>query len=814
MLRFATNFFIYFALFLSAPALRVSDIDTKSARKEQPKTWVYDENMTNAEKFAIWDDWGVISNNSRGELALALGGGGCFSAVSQLGFMQGLFASNFKLTTFGTSSGGSWGLAMALAHRMQQMKAGKSSFFTQHLDEFFTRPESPEFGKGCMANILDKGTTARHCVFHPSIDGTSRWQASSTDPSPCVGNWSTEMKKCGGCAMSSGGSCSLEEHMELFGGAAGCVSKHGTQTAAYRKMSAIAHKIRNATSTIAPVWKDYFSNTMKSLSQTYHNQMTLMTGLVSVLGEGPILGKGISQLIEQWNRNEQKFEKYAKSGGLPFSKDMPNPLQTMQHLYSLVWKEFVYVMYYKDLNMPKDLKVGDLKDVLADGRIHWGIYWSHIHVPAHPLEEVTFSPRTDAGKLSGGDATDGGVDKHLLGLVATSGDASSAGTMAYDAYQAMSQFCDHFTKVLKGQTAMGEYPFPYSPVPSNFEFVWSKPKHFPHFGDADFYADGCATDNNAVGETIRVMEGVPETQRPATLVSSITGFITNNPLISLRHVFGYFKQQVKYVTTLYQIPGMDKNCDIENVMVNNPTHFFEVDKDDSFGPKSPLGSCTREQFMNDDEQQSITRWEDAVCSNMFFQGAIRGLISINDVKVVQNNLFKIGGAWRVNVHFTILAMNKMSDEWVNDVYADNPLKESFARFPIFEAGTFQMAQIWDPKDAFALMQYNALKGYAVACKQRLLDSKGMDVCEFCKQQIGTGGCFDWFSPVMNMKLQMAPNWEGYKDGTQFMTQSGIYGLLESVWNQWQRYYEDDSVNPLSQYDYRKKWLSMVDHVVV
>merc|ERR1719272_295712 len=58
--------------------------------------------------------------------------------------------------------------------------------------------------------------------------------------------------------------------------------------------------------------------------------------------------------------------------------------------------------------------------------------------------------------------------------------------------------------------------------------------------------DGAVTDNNAIGETLGLMETVPVGQRPATLVSAITGLGTDNDAFYVAKVASYFSPEVQY----------------------------------------------------------------------------------------------------------------------------------------------------------------------------------------------------------------------------------------------------------------------------
>jgi len=302
----------------------------------------------------------------------------------------------------------------------------------------------------------------------------------------------------------------------------------------------------------------------------------------------------------------------------------------------------------------------------------------------------------------------------------------------------MAAWCGHFEMVITRMSSRGLLPFPFAPIPSDLRVSSSVQQKmgemYGHNSQRD--VDGGVTDNNAIGETLRLMETVPVDQRPICLVSAITGMVTDNEDFYVAKVASYFFPEVKYGLAFFTAQKsialkdrMDENpfsrallkagtqamnCDLENLKVMNPHHFFTMYRKHFFQAKHSTGEVVNEHFCceeNNVQQTDNVRGCDTIAS----QAATTGRVLVEDIVVMPNSYFGITGMWTLDVLFSVLAKNDMSKNWVRDVYANYPdLKQSFSKFPIVAEG-IGFNGFKDAKAAFALMQYHAYKGYFVIC---------------------------------------------------------------------------------------------------
>ena len=157
--------------------------------------------------------------NPQLKIGAALGGGGCLSVVSQLGFLRGFLVDtgdaddkdDLTITQMGSSSGGSWALAMFLNGQKND-----SGVWYDHLrqnDHVFKDLHSNKWGQNALG---------RYCMV--GILG---------DDEKDMDEWSESFTVCGSCASKMRksylkASCTYEDSSATFGMAQRCLSAADT----------------------------------------------------------------------------------------------------------------------------------------------------------------------------------------------------------------------------------------------------------------------------------------------------------------------------------------------------------------------------------------------------------------------------------------------------------------------------------------------------------------------------------------------------------------------------------------------------------
>lgn len=241
--------------------------------------------------------------------------------------------------------------------------------------------------------------------------------------------------------------------------------------------------------------------------------------------------------------------------------------------------------------------------------------------------------------------------------------------------------------------------------------------------------DGGATDNAAIGNLIHTMENVKPDKRPQTIVSLITGTEWSDYARNFQNVRNYFKPEVAWIDSwdfLSKEQLQHFTCKIRNQTVNNPNYFF--DYDNTKLPDDKKSWCTNERM--------LSKGPDKFCYNFAYQASKTGFLFARSVKVQKNTLWKIKGDWSVTVLFSILSKNEASDEWVRRVFKGKERELSeLHHFPKLDTESMGMQNALKgikPFEAFALMNYNAFKGYMTHCAILSFKSQGKAKCKFCE----------------------------------------------------------------------------------
>jgi hypothetical protein len=246
--------------------------------------------------------------------------------------------------------------------------------------------------------------------------------------------------------------------------------------------------------------------------------------------------------------------------------------------------------------------------------------------------------------------------------------------------------------------------------------------------------DGALIDHNAIGVTLQQMETVQEEQRPKSLTALIVGTYmgalkkvhsrkTPDDL-DLSLILSYFRETTKWKTVMFQafdfksvFQQIDKPCALMEEEVKNPNYFFLYNLTGLPGHDG----CTAEIMLSHDYSEE--------CYNFKYQADTVGSIFVRQVTVVKNPLWGIQGGWDLSLYFTILDRNPSSDKWKLDVYGDDTASyTALVDFPV--AATTGLTI--DPFLAFAMMNYNAYKGYMARCALLWHRSDGKQMCNFCR----------------------------------------------------------------------------------
>jgi hypothetical protein len=639
-------------------------------------------------------------------MAGAFGGGGCYSTLSQLGFLRGLLADDLggaddgiKLTAAASSSGASWGLGMFFNNAD---KGGLLDVYL-HGDKTVT---------GKSQNDYWKNELGTWCMYHSLHTGMPRHK------------WAFEMQACGKCAATGEG-CADEDVDPFFGVADRCIK-----------------------------------------------------------------GKGGPAAMDLHQKEERMDEKYwGEDEYLEFSG--PGRQAYLAGLAESYYNQF----FKKDGETKEEFfakKLSDLSHVFQHdnfGETQWSLLWSHWNAIVPPFQMADVIPG------SSGPATRS--DENFMKAVMYSSDANGMFATLFLFVAELAQDCKPWLKVIGDQTEKGAYPFPFSYLSrasllsSNVTSLLQTegnyksdplrvprkllnraqsgdPKDLMQFyvntssqqrrgalsemfqlgADADagregfgysWNVDGGVVDTNTVGETLRLMENVPPEQRQRTLTAMMPGNMNNDDSGNVKSVLSYFKPERGYgdmvdlTGTLYA-KGNEKGCaSLANMKTRNPNYFFKWDGKDVAQLRDLPERCTTEVM--------LSRQPDSECWNLKYQADKTGIMFVQNATVVENEYWGIKGGWDVTLLFVILSKNDASIQWINDVYGDRPEdKKALHQFPIVDGGMNNLMGV-DAFQGFALMNYNAYKGYMAYCALVHFHSGGDQECKYCQEH--REDCHDW-----------------------------------------------------------------------
>lgn len=589
------------------------------------------------------------------KMGAAFGGGGCYSAVSQLGFLRGLLAddmgngsTSLTIDSMGTTSGGSWSLAMFF----NNMPNGIDDLYWR--GNYVDTSENPvwqnELGKWCMYRNLHHGI--------------------SRD------KWGVEMQACGRCLLNprQKGGCSGKIEEMYLGLAERCIkgSPPDPEYPPLRHLQTIA----------SPPYRPSF------------------------LTENPFLPPH----KETWpGKTRERYILYEMNKLCGALIQRPNQSKA------------------ECLNM----KLPDLKSV---GKIKWSIQYARWAVPARSLGGGVTPRSTDrVGDIH--NEMDINSD-NLARMVAYSSDAVYAIGFLQQLGRQLAEQCTDWTKTIGEQTAMNSYPFPFS-VEGVVPEAPLLSEISKQFGLA-FFTDGLVVDNNAIGLTLALMESSPEDERPESLVALVTGHMDGQEA-DMKDVLGYFKPRRAFGELL---PFTDKvlqnkSCSLVNQTVVNPNYYFDWDVEAS---RNELPSGCVDGKTN----KMLDPKPDSRCWNLKYQADRTGTIFVRRAKVVPNKFWGIKGGWNISILFTILDENHASEQWVKSVFGsgnDPDSKEHLAKLEGFPKKKPDGFTGLDHLDAFALMNYNAYKGYMTTCALLHFKTKGQQTCKYC--QFHPEDCKEW-----------------------------------------------------------------------
>merc|ERR1712224_144230 len=173
------------------------------------------------------------------------------------------------------------------------------------------------------------------------------------------------------------------------------------------------------------------------------------------------------------------------------------------------------------------------------------------------------------------------------------------------------------------------------------------------------YVDGLFTDNNAVGETMRVLDKIPEDRRPKNLINFLTGYLIADGSYDLQVALNYFAKKVKYrqlcpeLKMLGNLGGRESGkadptlplthpffdfCPIKDMRVNNPNWFFEY-----VTSTEPMTFIRAEHCSDPNSLFSINPQAD--CRNLAWQTDKVGAFLVPQVKATKNSFWGTEGGF-------------------------------------------------------------------------------------------------------------------------------------------------------------------------
>lgn len=615
----------------------------------------------------------------------AFGGGGCYSAISQLGFLRGLLADDIgnaapamKLTNIASSSGGSWALGMFF----NSAKPGG-------LFDVYTTGERVE----TKGNEYFKNKLGKWCMYHNFHHSIPKKQ------------WSSEMQFCGTYNLDKTKDSKDKAHIDkgefdaLFGVAGRCL-------------------------------KD--ENPFKGL---------LDLGTVRIQN-------GRDEFLELSGPGRQAW--VAKKMQDQYEQFFKNNDETKEQWFSK--------------------KLSDLAPIFKSekyGEVQWSIFYSHWKTIVPPVAMSSLSGASTGPATRSSD--------NLARAIFYSSDAygamAAAALLAAEISSSQAS-CKGWSDFLQDATQNDRYPFPFgdkfqTPPLSLLETQSTNvssikiPLHMLQNEKAsssdsliEFFlnvsaeerrqalsstlpawnTDGLATDNNAVGAALRLMENVEISARPKTLVSLITGLIDKGNDFQVQEVLGYFKNKVKYGDLIPLIfPGVMEplKCEeVRDLQVKNPNYFFKLE---DWGVDGSLDESDQKLC---NEEVMLSPKANSKCWNFRHQMETTGTVFAREVTVQKNELWGLTGGWKLTVMFTVLTTNDASTEWVNDIFPGDPNKaerDHLSSFPVMKDGKLSLMGV-EPLFGFALMNYNAFKGYLTHCAMIHVQTQGKQECKYCAEE--------------------------------------------------------------------------------
>jgi len=238
-------------------------------------------------------------------------------------------------------------------------------------------------------------------------------------------------------------------------------------------------------------------------------------------------------------------------------------------------------------------------------------------------------------------------------------------------------------------------------------------------------SDGMLNDNNGIGSTLKIMDDLPAYKRPKILISLITGMTMSNEYLedeTILDLTAYFKPTVAFsrLKNGAQETPLQKFCALKDVNVNNPNYFFNFEPSEQSGYDA---KCNKEIMLSPTADEG--------CWNWMKQSELRGMVFVERTTVVVNAYWGIMGGYKISLMMSLLNKNDASVQWVHDVYGNHEARKRLINFPFPEKAMGQLMGL-DDTQGFALMNYNAFKGYLSMCTVEYFVSKGKRVCSYCK----------------------------------------------------------------------------------
>jgi hypothetical protein len=661
---------LYLLMSISVTSLRMVDLAHKldSARdahlEDTNGAWRSKLHKAN-EKNIFFHERGLHIN-----YAAAFGGGGCYSSISQLGYLRGLDdaaalnagAAYIQKSVAATVSGGTWAASMVIADQSIHSASNSSAL-----------------GAQCMMDII-----------HRNIPRDE---------------WRAAYRKCAGCIATPWDVCSPWEWREkvnyLFGVNKYClsdVSKVNTfQFMTSDDLKYLMRKVRKGHTPADKIWELYVHKLFLEdigvkMDDTVTGMLDRAYSPKDDLQKDPIMFKSWSVLATgyTWESSHPSSLTVRPIQVLDVNPDTVTLVEAATDSSQFpnldIGQNVILSMLWGD--QPGWLKI--IKQQTADGLYPWP--WTPIDQNKHSdfLKSLFDRERNSAF-----------FEKHENITDPMNVTTESLHELFSGVRQDPTRFQEHFR--MSPQRAR-----------ETLSNLLHQEKHSS--AGLTMTADGAGVDQSGIGAALQVLEA--SQSKATSLVAMVTfASVMEDP------IYGYCADFYKGQKEYYKLLGSKNYLDFANVtvnelLINNPNHFFKL-SDES------LMDCTSQEEMLDGN---------STCMNFKQQSKELGIILVGTSWVVPNTFWDIRGGWPIDVFFVTLTLNKSQKRWFRAITGKSLSLNLRKYFPIYSSPAMnfiKFAMGLPTKLGFHLTEWASYQSHLLNCMLMAHESKGKVACTYC-----------------------------------------------------------------------------------